>query len=168
MEIYQLLIPKSSSRYWDITCNAYSEIRYVCPGIHLSDIYARHAVPGIFNYRYNVKDPVAQAAGLGVPHVAEQNAIWGVEVPASYFKNGINGDVVPLMQAYWTSFIVDYDPNPGKFAGSPEWLQWTGMMNKGARLLVQGGANASTMEAVNPAQRQRCEEIAEWGVGMKQ
>jgi hypothetical protein len=60
----------NSGRYWRQVSNAYGEIRYICPGIYISRIYAKEKVP-VYNYRWNVEDPDQIAQGLGVPHTIE-------------------------------------------------------------------------------------------------
>lgn len=42
----------NTGKYWHATSAAYGELRYVCPGIHLSDLYSRYKVAGNFNYRH--------------------------------------------------------------------------------------------------------------------
>lgn len=42
----------NAGQYWHSTSAAYGELRYVCPGIHLSQIYASNNVKGNYNYRY--------------------------------------------------------------------------------------------------------------------
>ena len=40
-----------AGEYWHSTSEAYGELRYVCPGIHLSNLYSRYNVKGVYNYR---------------------------------------------------------------------------------------------------------------------
>lgn len=40
-----------TGEYWHCTCEAYGELRYVCPGIQLSNFYSRYNVMEIYNYR---------------------------------------------------------------------------------------------------------------------
>ena len=108
-----------------------------------------------------------------MPHVAELNAIWShhdhntVTDPGSDF----NADIPLLMQRYWVSFIMTFDPNLYRQAGSPRWEEWTangqgaGMMS---RLVVQDGVNATTMEKVQAGQQKRCDAIIPWCVHIKQ
>lgn len=104
--------------------------------------------------RYNVLDPDEVAQGLGVPHIAETNALWGPEntggAPASYFTT--NAPIVPIVQGYWTSFMRSFNPNTHRAPGSPVWEPFGIQM---ARLKIQ--TNATEMEVVPLDQRQRCE-----------
>ncbi|KAJ5219209.1 uncharacterized protein N7498_001308 [Penicillium cinerascens] len=57
---------------------AYGESTFTCPGIEIASSLATHLSPlKTWNYRYNVWDAQNEAAGLGVPHVAEKPAIFG-------------------------------------------------------------------------------------------
>lgn len=40
-----------AGEYWHSTSEAYGELRYICPGIHLSNLYSRYNVKEIYNYR---------------------------------------------------------------------------------------------------------------------
>ncbi|MCJ1381989.1 hypothetical protein MMC17_005101 [Xylographa soralifera] len=139
--------------YWHHVSAAYGETRYICPGIVLSTIMAAHDVP-TWNYRYDVLDPEAVAAGLNVQHGAEMPAIWwpGWPAPASYSTT--NRNIVPVMQGYWTSFIRDFDPNTHRAEETPEWEEW----GSGQRMRLV--AKGSVMEEVQEPQRQRCAYIS--------
>ena len=160
----------SAGDYWRSTCAAYGELRYVCPGIHLSNEYYSHnSSVKIFNYHYNVTDPVAARVGFGVPHVTELNAIWDLRrAPSSYKAGGSNANIIPLMQGYWTSFIRFFDPNVARIDGSPLWEEWGGQQHQ-RRILIQGGdIKSTTMETVPTAQQDRCRTLTNWGVKLKQ
>ena len=174
----------NSGPFWRQASNAYGEIRYICPGIFISSVYANlssgtatttnytssyhlrprqyppppSAGPPIWNYHYNVIDPAQAASGLGVPHTVEINAIWGPtsSSPASY--NTTNAAIIPVIQGYWTSFIRSFSPNTYRAAGTPVWEEftWAGM----ERLLFE--TNATRMETVDEGQRGRCEYL--WGI----
>lgn len=176
----------------------------MCPGIHLSNIYAYYKVRGIYNYRcdspphplflsktfrglssrrgvessantfvsrYNVADPGNVASGIGVPHVAELGAIWSLTKAAPNPGSDYNADIPLLLQKYWLSFILTFDPNLYRLPGSPRWEEWTAN-GQGAgtmsRLVFQHGVDASNIEKVQDPQRQRCESIIPWGVSIKQ
>lgn len=51
-----------SGRFWRQVSNAYGEMRYICPGIFISQTYAKMNVAN-WNYRWNVIDPPAAAEG---------------------------------------------------------------------------------------------------------
>ncbi|OAF57595.1 hypothetical protein VC83_05716 [Pseudogymnoascus destructans] len=156
-----------AGRYWQSTSDAYGHMRYMCPAMYLSAVYAKKSIPS-WNYRYNVEDPVSKANGLGVSHTVEVNAIFGPEysrgvAPASYYS--INRNAVPLMQGYWTSFIRTYDPNVFRMEGSPRWEQWGGGegMNR-----IRLETNTTAMEVVNTHMQARCEFFSRIGPSIHQ
>ena len=162
----------SAGDYWQSTSAAYGELRYVCPGTYLGNqYYAHNSSSVVYNYHYNVTNPQSVKSGLGVPHVAELNAIWDPpSLPASYTPGAANANVIPLLQAYWTSFIRFYDPNVARLPGSPRWGEWGGQ-NSQQRIRFQGGKNAATdtvMETVPSDQRKRCEQLIQMGISLKQ
>lgn len=153
--------------FWRAAANAYGDMRYLCPGLFLSDIYANASLPS-WNYRYNVQDPYHAAQGLGVPHTVETSAIWGPEnvngaAPASY-SEPLNAPAVTLMQAYWTSFIVSYDPNKHRAPGAPLWQQWS----SGSRERIRLETNTTAMERVDNDQYSKCLYFNEIGVSLQQ
>jgi carboxylesterase type B len=134
-------------------------MRYICPGIFISGTQANMSIPN-WNYHWNVIDPPSAKDGFGVTHTIETNAIWGPAntnggAPDSYKKGGVNHAIVPLTQAYWTSFIRSYNPNTYRLEGAPEWEQWTQGDGYWRRLMFQTGNTA--METVPGAQQMRCE-----------
>lgn len=166
----------SAGKYWRSTTSAYGDLRYVCPGFFLNNSTAQYAhknpTAGNWNYQYNVSDPSEIASGDGVPHVAEQSAIWDSPNPDSYKTT--NAPIIPLMQGYWISFIRAYNPNAYKAQGAPSWNDW-GEDNEsgGMRLLVQNpgpGGNVGTtgMETVDAGSRARCGQLLAWGAAIKQ
>ncbi len=163
---------KSAGNHWQSTSAAYGELRYVCPGNYIgSQYYAHNSSSIVYNYHYNVTSPVNTADGIGVPHVAELIAIWDPpSLPASYKAGGLNANVIPLVQGYWTSFIRFYDPNVARLPGSPRWEEWGGP-NSQQRIRFQGGSNAASdtvMETVPSDQKHRCEELIQMGISLKQ
>lgn len=161
----------NTGKYWRATSTAYGELRYVCPGIFLSRMYAKHGVSNIFNYRFNVEDPTTMQGGNGVPHVAETSAIWGTDLPKSYQSGGPNAKISNMMQKYWISFIKFYDPNSAREHNSPKWATWTASQGQTVglkRLLIQGGRKTTVVEDVSVAQRGRCDVLSSWGIALKQ
>jgi len=53
----------NSGRYWRQVSNGYGELRYICPGIFISGVYANMSLTNNWNYRWNVVDPAADAQG---------------------------------------------------------------------------------------------------------
>ena len=167
--------------YYQQASRVYGDMRYMCPGLFLSSAVAaarRHGVgPRSWNYRYDVRDAAQVRQGLGVPHVVELAAVFGPAYtgnggPPSYVSGGPNAPVVPLVQAYWISFIRALDPNPFRRPGAPAWMPWTTGARPGTlepisstaprRLLFETGGTA-TMEAVDGLTRERCLYL--WNIG---
>ena len=131
----------------------------------MSNLTAQHGVATTWNYHWNVIDPQAQAAGLGVVHTAEQCAIWGpesVSCPDSY--STINANEVPIIQDYWMSFIKTLNPNTNRAPGAPVWEEFNpSAMN---RLLFE--TNNTRMETVPGDQQDRCNYLYSITVDIQQ
>ncbi|KAI1865080.1 hypothetical protein JX265_008127 [Neoarthrinium moseri] len=156
--------------YWRQLSNAYGETRYMCPSLFISSAFTQHGVPQSWAYRYNVEDPTQIAQGYGVPHTVESNAIWGPEnvpntAPASYYSNGTNAAVIPVIQGYWTSFIRSFDPNKYRYPGSARWEEWTTSAQQ--RLVFQTGGQTE-VETVDEALLRRCKFWSDIGVDIAQ
>ncbi|KAJ6121794.1 Carboxylesterase type B [Penicillium capsulatum] len=154
--------------YWRPASNAYGELRYICPGIDLSSIYAKAGVKS-WNYHYDVKDPDAERDGTGVSHTVEVNALWGPEnthhnAPPSY--SSTNAAIIPVVQGYWTSFIRSLDPNKHRDSSSPEWETWGTGKDAYKRIYIR--TNQTKMEHVPQDQRDRCEYLIGIGEDLKQ
>ncbi|KUL85639.1 hypothetical protein ZTR_08872 [Talaromyces verruculosus] len=150
-----------AGQYWQGVSNAYGEMRYICPGIYLTNAYTNASTTRktVWNYHYAVLDNVANTTGYGTRHTIEVNAIWGPDyvsansAPKSYLTT--NEDIIPLMQGYWTSFIRSYNPNTYRAAGAPEWNVWG---DQGQRLFIR--TNETRMETVSSEQLSRCKTLA--------
>ncbi|KAK6067535.1 triacylglycerol lipase [Seiridium cupressi] len=151
----------NSGAYWRQLADTYGEGRFMCPTIYVSSAAARYGTSGKSrNYRYNVIDLVSYAAGYGVPHTVELSAILGPDydtpgksVPTSYFPNGENELVSPVIQAYWTSFIRTFDPNTYRYPAAAEWRPWN--LTQKERLLFQTGGG-TVMENLEEGLQERC------------
>ena len=145
----------SSMPAWQKASQAYGDIRYTCAGVQLSDLVASHSQQKVWNYRYDVLDPVSEARGLNVSHGSDLRALFSNrDSPAS--QKAVYSKVVPVMQGYWTSFITTRDPNLNKFDGTPEWKAWNA--TDGERLHM---ANTKTsMESLTSEQTDRCAYLA--------
>lgn len=115
-------------------------------------------------------ESLTQFTGYGVSHTIEVNAIWGPNntnggAPASYYQGGVNYPIVPVVQAYWTSFIRSYNPNTYRLPGTPEWEEWT-TSNAFQRLMFQ--TNVTQMEAVPADQQARCAYLSSIGLDLEQ
>lgn len=160
--------------FYQQASRVYGDMRYMCPGLFQSSAVAAAAAegdpPASWNYRYDVRDAAQVGQGLGVPHVAELAAVFGPAFtggdggPASYAPGGPNGPVVPLIQAYWLSFIRALDPNPFRRPGAAPWLPWTAPTPGVApqRLLFETGGT-TRMETLDAQTRERCLYL--WGIG---
>ncbi|OOQ84607.1 putative triacylglycerol lipase [Penicillium brasilianum] len=154
--------------YWRPASNAYGELRYTCPGIDMSSVYAAANVAS-WNYHYAVLDPWSEGNGTGVSHTVEVNSIWGPQYvsgvpPDSYWNT--NANIVPVMQGYWTSFVRSLDPNTHRYAGSPEWKTWGKGDAAYQRIFIR--TNETRMESVPQEQRDRCEYLIGIGESLRQ
>lgn len=157
--------------YWRQVSNAYGEMRYMCPGLYISNAYTKYGVPQSWAYRWNVEDPDQIADGKGVPHTVELNAIWGPfntngASPLSYYPNGTNAHAVPVVQGYWTSFIRTYDPNRYRVNGSAHWVTWNS--TKQGRLLFDTGGATMMEDLAGSDLMRRCEFWYDIGVDILQ
>ncbi|KAK5719254.1 hypothetical protein LTR15_007777 [Elasticomyces elasticus] len=149
--------------YFAALAQAYGENTLVCPGIEMSNSLSKwFSASQVWNYRYNVEDLPTVQAGLGVPHVSEKKAIYGVnntnsgdlcDYPCSYMD--YNAPVIPIVMDYWISFILSLNPNTYKNPAAPEWQSWIGGDGQPQRLVIE--TNTSHMETVPSAQLGRCE-----------
>jgi carboxylesterase type B len=139
----------------------------MCPNMFCASAMARYKGAKGWNYRYNVQVPSLMEKGYGVPHIAEQNALWGPNYIhglgwTSYLAE--NKAIIPVVQAYWLSFIRTYNPNTFRLPGSPEWEEWDPSDQR--RLVIQ--TNKTRMEVVDPEQRKRCEYLSSIAVDIQQ
>lgn len=157
--------------YYRQLSDTYGEMRYMCPGIYVTAAYVDYGVPQSWHYRWNVEDPEQVAAGEGVPHTVELNAIFGPfntqgNSPDSYYPNGTNANAVPVVQAYWTSFIRSYDPNTYRLDGTVEWQPWDDGSQQ--RILFDTGGLTSMESLAGSELMQRCEYWFGIGVDIRQ
>ncbi|KAF5007159.1 hypothetical protein FDECE_6512 [Fusarium decemcellulare] len=156
--------------YWRQVSDAYGQMRYMCPGIYISNALTQYGVPDSWNYRYNVEDPAQMAQGLGVPHTVEVHAIFGVGLggdnpPASYVDGEENAPVIPVIQGYWTSFIRSYDPNKHRHKGSVKWETWS---EKRKQRIVFETAGKTKMEKIGRDLERKCAYFASIGAEIRQ
>ncbi|KAI1822441.1 vacuolar triacylglycerol lipase [Xylaria intraflava] len=159
----------STGCFWQQAAASYGDMRYTCPGTFISSAMTSFSTVQSYNYRYNVEDPDQVASGLGVPHTVEVNAIFGPDnvpsAPASYFPNGANAAIVPVIQAYWTSFIRSFDPNKYKLEGSANWDTW--IPDTQNRLLFETGGD-TVMEVVSDDMQTKCSYFHAIGTSVRQ
>lgn len=163
----------SSGPYWRQAAKVYGEMRYMCPGIFLSSAYSTNEVSS-WQYLFDVQDPTMEAAGYGVLHTIELTAIFGSGnlgpdqsmFPVSFKVGGSNAEIVPMIQAYWTSFIRSLDPNKYKMTGSAKWEEWNS--EKMNRFVFNTPVKNSSMIAMSDGLRARCEYLESIGLSLRQ
>ncbi|KAJ5101233.1 hypothetical protein NUU61_003455 [Penicillium alfredii] len=141
--------------YFPSAAAAYGDSTFTCPGNLMATNMARHfSSSQVWNYRFNVRDPTEVANGMGVPHVFDLPAIFGVgqtNMPAYSYANS-NADIVPITMDYYLSFIKALNPNTHRNSIAPEWHAWGS--GAGQRLKLQ--TNATAMEKVPQTQLEHC------------
>jgi carboxylesterase type B len=147
-------LPKHAA-YFPSAAQAYGESTFTCPGNHMASMMARYfSSYKVWNYRFNVHDPAETANGMGVPHVFELPAIFGLgdtNQASESFAN-VNAKIVPITMNYYLSFIKTLDPNVYKYEEAPVWKTWG--IGYGQRLKIQTGS--TEMEPVPQDQLDRC------------
>lgn len=145
-----------SGPYWRTACNAYGEMRYICPGIFISSAYPLYNVPESWNYHWDYLTAANALSGYGVEHTSENDSIWG------------EGDnpLIAIIQGYWTSFIRSKNPNTYKVANASEWTPFNGVTMQ--RLLFPNDPSQVRMESVPGDQRARCAYLSSIGVSLTQ
>ncbi|OQD82165.1 hypothetical protein PENANT_c023G06290 [Penicillium antarcticum] len=145
-------LPKHAA-YFSSAAAAYGEATFTCPGNLMAAAMAKKS-SRVWNYRFNVRDPTEIANGMGVPHVFDLPAIFGIgetNEPTYSYANS-NSKIVPVTMDYYISFIKALDPNVYRNQEAPEWLSWGS--GTGQRLRLQ--TNATQMEDLPRAQLDRC------------
>ncbi|KAJ6781828.1 hypothetical protein PWT90_08774 [Aphanocladium album] len=153
---------------WRQVSDAYGQMRYMCPGLTISDMYAAHGVSASWAYRWNVEDPAQMADGIGVPHTVEVHAIFGptntAGAPKSYYAGEKNAHAVTVAQAYWVSFIQTLNPNTHRAKGAIEWEAW-GLKKR--RIVVNTGGK-TVMEGLDAALKKSCDFMVRIGPRIRQ
>ncbi|KAL2803088.1 Alpha/Beta hydrolase protein [Aspergillus granulosus] len=150
------------AEYFSSASNVFAEGIFLCPTTWIADTTTYYSREKIWNYRYNVLDHVAIAAGLGVPHTFETEAIFGpgqaesirpgfAGAGASY--STYNAAIVPVMQNYLISFVKSLDPNNYRAATSPIWHPF----NERTDFRIKLQTNQTAMEMIPRDLRERCE-----------
>ncbi|KAJ5931129.1 hypothetical protein N7466_006622 [Penicillium verhagenii] len=147
-------LPKHAA-YFPSAAGAYGDSTFTCPGNFMSASMARFVSSDqVWNYRCNILDPTDIADGLGVPHVFEMPAVFGLgetnEASSSFATT--NADIVPVIMDYYLSFVKALNPNIFRNDNAPVWNSWgTGT---GERLRLQ--TNSTAMEEVPQTQVELC------------
>jgi carboxylesterase type B len=168
---YPLMAPlPKHAPYFPSAAAAYGETTFTCVGNYISQTFATMNDPyKVWNYRYNVLQPSNVANGLGVPHVSESPAVFGLgnvhdDINSSY--KDLNAEIIPVMMSYWISFVRDLSPNRYKYGPAPHWESFGDGKDGGRRLKLQ--TNATAMELIPQDQVKRCEFWKELAVTMEQ
>lgn len=143
----------NKSIYFPSAAAALGDVYFVCPALMLSNGLSRHA--RTWNYRYNVLTPADYLAGLGVSHTSEVHNVFGLgnsDMPVEEF-NQPDIPFIPILQAYYTSFVRFLDPNAKSVQGSVRWPGFHAETLQ--RLVLQSGK--SVIESVSDEQLNRCE-----------
>ncbi|THC87152.1 hypothetical protein EYZ11_013401 [Aspergillus tanneri] len=148
-------LPKHGEYFSSISA-AYGDATFTCPGIKIASSMADHFLPNnIWNYRYNVQAPRLISEGLGVPHIFELSAIFGVGFAGSSESSSygsLNAAIVPVVMHYWISFVKILNPNHFKYHEAPYWEPWGS--GDGRRLRLQ--TNSTEMELIPQGLSQNC------------
>ncbi|WYZ34712.1 hypothetical protein EsH8_I_000988 [Colletotrichum jinshuiense] len=155
LEKYALLPPLPNHNTWfPSTSQAYGETTFICPANTIMNAYAAaNRSDTSWSYRFNVLDNENVAFGIGVPHVFEAPAIFGIDAcPTPDSFRTYNQPIVPLMMNYWISFIRTLNPNTHRLDGSPIWGNWGRSQSRYVFEL-----NNNRMEDVDNGQRDRCD-----------
>ncbi|KAL0939023.1 triacylglycerol lipase [Colletotrichum truncatum] len=157
LEKYPLLPPLPNHNAWfPSTSQAYGETTFICPSNNIMNAYAAANLSSTtWSYRFNVQDDTNTAFGLGVPHVFEAPAIFGIDsCPTPDSFRTYNRPMIPLVMNYWISFIRTLNPNTHRLENAPEWVTW-GSAAKQSRYVFE--LNNNRMEDVDDGQKDRCE-----------
>lgn len=141
--------------YFPSAAAAYGDSTFTCPGNFMAASMAKvFSSDQVWNYRFNVRDPTEIANGMGVPHVFDLPAIFGVgetNEPTYSYANS-NAQIIPITMDYFLSFIKTLNPNVFRNKNAPEWQPWGS--TTGQRLRLQ--TNSTQMESVPQLQIDRC------------
>ncbi|CAG7945150.1 unnamed protein product [Penicillium nalgiovense] len=158
-------LPKHAA-YFASAAGAYGDATFTCPGNLMTAAMAGSFSSDLaWNYRYNVRDPTNIANGMGVPHMFDLRAIFGVgntnEPPLSYASS--NAEIVPVTMHYYLSFIRFLNPNIRRYKDAPEWQPWGS--GAGRRLKLQ--TNSTEMESIPRLEVERCSMWKDFAADMQ-
>ncbi|KAL1647926.1 hypothetical protein SLS61_007194 [Didymella pomorum] len=148
----------ADARWRALASDVYGHIRYTCPNLNISSVYAENNTFPTYQYRWNVGT---------ASHVGELPSIW---------NNGTSAANV-FMQAYWASFIRSFDPNKhsadflvskGKEVNSPDWQTFSNSTGGLGNRLRFGDDNQVVMEQVTQQEWDRCGVITNMGLHLEQ
>ncbi|CVL05264.1 related to triacylglycerol lipase II precursor [Fusarium mangiferae] len=132
---------------------------FLCPAFQFAAGLRNAGVP-VYLYLDRILDPVEVQTGYIVPHTFDTQAVWGPSFAINYaalpgaisFKPGqSNSAIVPVMQAFWTSFARSSgNPNILRANGTPFWKKST----DGSFLNIE--TNNTRMEKISNSLSEKC------------
>lgn len=137
----------------------YGDALFTCPTINSAAAVQGNGVP-VHVYIDDIRDPIEVTAGFIVPHTWEVQAVWGPEYATqyvalpgaeSYDDRGLNADIVPMVQDYWTTF-TETGGNPNEVLGNDS-VHWDDFQSGRALILA---TNETHMEAVDEQLMRKC------------
>ncbi|KAI9037468.1 alpha/beta-hydrolase [Aspergillus affinis] len=136
--------------YFPSASAAYGDAAFTCPATFMADAMMR-STGQVWEYLFNLHDPAMDAMGLGVRHMLETEAIFGVGYGGVHYEayTAENAAIVPVMMDYFISFVRALDPNVFRETGTPEWKEW----GQGEQLVLQ---HETEMGKVSRETRDRC------------
>ncbi|KIJ22548.1 hypothetical protein M422DRAFT_152036 [Sphaerobolus stellatus SS14] len=154
--LYPLQTPNpfpSHAPYFASAAGAIGEATFICPGITISTMIAQHTKS--WNYRFNILTSFQIADDIGVSHTSEISFLFGLgnAGPQELPIDQDDLSYIPIIRAYYTSFVRSLDPNAHPVNGSVFWPQFN--PEKTTRLLLQ--VNDTRLEDIPLDQKARCE-----------
>ncbi|KAF5636544.1 triacylglycerol lipase [Fusarium sp. NRRL 25303] len=132
---------------------------FLCPAFQFAAGLHHAGVP-VYLYLDRILDPVEVQAGYIVPHTFDTQAVWGPSFAINYaalpgaisFEPGqSNAAIVPVVQAFWTSFARSSgNPNILSANGTPFWKKSAG----GSFLNIE--TNNTRMEHISNSLSEKC------------
>ncbi|RBQ81476.1 hypothetical protein FVER14953_20227 [Fusarium verticillioides] len=137
----------------------FGDSSFLCPAFQFAAGLHRAGVPA-YLYLDRILDPVEVATGYIVPHTWDTQAVWGpsfavnyAALPGatSYEPSQSNAAIVPVVQAFWTSFARSSgNPNIFRASGTPAWNKSVG----GSFLNIE--TNNTRMEQISSSLLEKC------------
>lgn len=151
---------RQRAAYFAAASAAYGDATFTCPGNTMSNAVSSFVGRDkTWNYRTNIQDPEWIDQGLGVPHVGEICAVYGPKMAPGYLclqsLENINAPMVPVVMAYFTSFVQFLNPNTRRDPDSPVWENW-GSVGTGYGKRIRWQTNSTAMEQVPAELVQKC------------
>ncbi|OKP06969.1 Lipase 1 [Penicillium subrubescens] len=141
--------------YFPSASAAYGDATFTCPSSMLVSSVARFLDPKrAWGYWFNVIDAGNTAAGVGVFHTFEVQAVFGPGQTGwtVWSLYNTNAAIVPVTMGYWVSFVRDLNPNTYKADDAPTWEPWGDGFGRQIRLQT----NATAMVDIEDSQTQNC------------